>query len=513
MRNHARAGALALAALLLGAAAAQGEVQLSEVISENCVLQRDTMAPVWGWAAPGEKVTVAFAGQSKSATADRFGRWRVQLDPMPASAEGRALTASGPGNAVTVKTVYVGDVWLYLSQSWHLDTRRREKDGHAVRATGLPPISANAAAGVWEHRNHSRRPQAGPGTHSRWTVYRPPGKYYRNDAFYLGVGLARATKAPVGMMGLGASTLESMTPPEGFQAVEAELGQLASDVASWVPHTRRGKAAYLKTLGEIEQWVRRTRATCQRPGVTHEDFTQPPPLPGPPALGRGPTTTYNFVAHRFTPAAMRGIILQPKTFSVGDPHYLAKAKALILGLRQACGRRDLPVCFVQMHSPGRYERQEAKDPNDWVRMRDAQNQLATLPHTTVLATYDLKRTGRSDPDPGLRVAQWAAAVVKGSPVRTGPTYKSHRVVGKTIVVDFTHVGRGLTASAPLGGFQIAGPDKAWHDAKAAIEGDAVVVTCDQVAKPVAARYAWTPEPTKANLYNRDGFPALPFQSP
>ncbi|MHC4252662.1 MAG: hypothetical protein ACYS9X_26390 [Planctomycetota bacterium] len=519
-RAHLGQCALALAAAIFLAAAAGAEVRLAGAFGENCVLQRDTKVPVWGTAAPAERVTVTFAGQTRSAEADAFGRWRVELGAMPASAEGRPLAARGREGEARVAPVYVGDVWLYLSQSWHLGG---PKDLRLDSAT-LPPICANAAD-VWEHRNHSRRPEVRRDQNPRWTAYKTPGRYYRNDAYYLGIGLARATRAPVGVVGLGASTLESMTPAEGFLALEEELGATARAVAEWSPGTPRGREAYLKSLAEIGRWVDRARATCERAGATHEDFTQPPALPGPPALGRGPTTLYNRVAHRFMSAAMRGIIVQPKLYNVGDREYAVKARALVLGLRAACGREDIPVCFVQMHAPGRYEVRETEDQLDWIRMREAQNELARIPRTTVLATYDLKSTSRSEPDIGLRVADWAAAVVRGAAVRSGPRYERHRVDGASIVVDFADVGRGLMAGeartgepvreaegARVGGFEIAGPDGFWREAEASVRGEAVIVTREGIARPVAVRYAWSPGPSAANLYNRDGFPALPFET-
>ena len=398
-------------------------------------------------------------------------------------------------------------------------------------------LQRGVKAPVWEHRNHSRRPPAEADTGGRWTRFKTPGKYFRNDGYHFGAALARATKAPVGVLALGASTLESMTPPEGFQAFEKELGELGAAVTTWTPRTRRGRQAYLAGIKAIEGWVAESRAILDRPDVTFGDLAQPPQLPGPPRFTRAPTTAYNFVIHRYTPAAFRGIVIQPKTFSAGDPLYLVKAKALIRGLREACGRRDLPVCFVQMHSPGRYEKQDAAAPDDWVRMRQAQNELAKIPNVTVVAAYDLKSPGRSEPDPGLRSAQWAAALVAGASVKTGPTYAKHRVDGGKVIVEFSDVGAGLmagqaqtgkpvtpAADGPVGGFQLAGADGTWHDAAAVIApstpstgsgqaGKTVVVSCVKVAGPAAVRYAWTPAPTSANLYNRAGFPALPFAAP
>lgn len=90
---------------------------------------------------------------------------------------------------------------------------------------------------------------------------------------------------------------------------------------------------------------------------------------------------------------------------------------------------------------------------------------------------------------------------------------------------FANVGDGLmtgawkdfrtqeAVGASLQGFQVAGSDGAWHETQAAIKGKLVEVTSDKVPTPVSVRYAWQPSPGGANLYNKNGFPALPFVAP
>jgi sialate O-acetylesterase len=87
-----------LSALLFGCAA-QAEVRLASPFTDHMVLQCDMKVPVWGTAEPGEIVTVEFAGQKKSATADAHGDWRVELKPMKASAEPRELVVTGNRNS------------------------------------------------------------------------------------------------------------------------------------------------------------------------------------------------------------------------------------------------------------------------------------------------------------------------------------------------------------------------------------------------------------------------------
>ncbi len=125
------------------------------------------------------------------------------------------------------------------------------------------------------------------------------------------------------------------------------------------------------------------------------------------------------------------------------------------------------------------------------------------------------------------MAQWALHQTydKKDLVPTGPRYKSHKIKGNTVHISFDHVGKGLmvgkktklepTAEVEGGNlehFSIAGEDKKWVWAKAAISGDTVLVKSKEVPNPVAVRYGFTMNPGNANLYNKDGIPALPFRT-
>jgi sialate O-acetylesterase len=97
----------------LAADAEAAGLKLPGIFTDHMVLQRDMPVPVWGWAEPGEEVTVEFAGQKKTAKAAADGKWMVKLDPLPASAEPRELKV---GDRV-LHDVLVGDVWLCTGQS------------------------------------------------------------------------------------------------------------------------------------------------------------------------------------------------------------------------------------------------------------------------------------------------------------------------------------------------------------------------------------------------------------
>ncbi len=104
------------------ASKATADITLAPVFGHNMVLQRDQQVPVWGWAGPGEKITVVFAGQKKSTTADSSGSWKVILNPLRASAEPQTLSIVAANRQLAtgnrqLTNVLVGDVWLAAGQS------------------------------------------------------------------------------------------------------------------------------------------------------------------------------------------------------------------------------------------------------------------------------------------------------------------------------------------------------------------------------------------------------------
>ena len=114
--------------LLFGfCAALHAEVSCPPIFGDHMVLQRERPITVWGQASPAEKVTVEFAGQTKSSSASENGEWRILLDPLKASAQPRILTVRG-SNVLTFSDVLVGEVWLCSGQS-NMEKPLGEKKG------------------------------------------------------------------------------------------------------------------------------------------------------------------------------------------------------------------------------------------------------------------------------------------------------------------------------------------------------------------------------------------------
>jgi sialate O-acetylesterase len=126
------------------AATARADVTLPAVIGSHMVLQRERPLPIWGWAEPGEEVTVTLDAQKVSAKADDKGRWKVTLEPVKAEgtladAKPHTMTIAGK-NKIVLEDLLIGEVWLGSGQSnmeWSINQSRgaKEHTAAAERAT------------------------------------------------------------------------------------------------------------------------------------------------------------------------------------------------------------------------------------------------------------------------------------------------------------------------------------------------------------------------------------------
>ena len=108
---------LLVAATLLPANAAAAAPSLDPMFGDHAVVQRDAPVRVRGTAAPGERLTVSFAGQTRAARADRRGIWTAQFAAAAAGGPYRIEAVGADGKAAAADEVMVGDVWLCSGQS------------------------------------------------------------------------------------------------------------------------------------------------------------------------------------------------------------------------------------------------------------------------------------------------------------------------------------------------------------------------------------------------------------
>jgi rhamnogalacturonyl hydrolase YesR len=158
--------------------------------------------------------------------------------------------------------------------------------------------------------------------------------------------------------------------------------------------------------------------------------------------------------------------------------------------------------------------------SQWAEARNAQLMALEVPNTAMAVAIDAGEWNDVHPENkqviGERLALAARSVAYGEEdlVYSGPVLDAVAAEDGRLLLTFRHAGSGLEArGGPLRGFAVAGAAGAFEWAQAEIRGDdRIVVWCDAVPRPLRVRYAWADNPESANLYNREGLPASPFEA-
>ncbi len=476
---------------------------LAGVFTDHTVLQRGQAVPVWGWAAPGEAVTVEFAGQKKTEKADANGEWRVRLDPMPASAEARELvvqSATGKQQA-RVADVVVGDVWLCSGQSnMHFRMKSVENSREEIAAANHPAVRFFTV-----NQQFSQKPSVNAS--GAWKLVSPATAADCSAvAYYFGAALQQNVGVPIGLLvsSVGGTRIETWMRPETLAAA----GRSGSLVEKWKGVSRDefeaiGAAyrAYQHERDEVHpQAVRAAKA----------QGAPVPPEPKAPELRchNCPSALHQGMIAPLQPFAIRGAVWYQGETNSGQPApYEKLLPAMIADWRGVWGN-ELPFLFVQL-APYKITHPA---------FREAQQRIwKKTPHTAMVVTTDVGDAANIHPTRkrpvGERLALAARALSYGEKVEySGPLFTRLSIEKNRAVLSFTHVGGGLMAKGEaLQGFTLAGADGKFLAATAAIEGATVVVTSEKIPNPTAVRYGWAMVP-EGNLFNREDLPAVPFRT-
>ncbi|HYE97355.1 MAG TPA: sialate O-acetylesterase [Planctomycetota bacterium] len=496
-----RAALVLLFATVL-ASTAVADVKVPTVISDRMVLQRDKPVPVWGWADPGEAVTVEFAGQKKTATAGPDGAWKVALDPMPASAEGRAMSIAGK-NRIELQDVLVGEVWLCSGQSnmqWSVsqcaeaDLEIAAGKHPLIRLITVPQVASQKPLTEFKGQWEACTPQ---------TV-----GSFSAVGYSFGRQLHLTLGVPVGLIdnSWGGSAAEAWVRRDVLEKHDRYAALLKSwddRVAGW--DEAKAKADHAQRLQAWEAGGKKG--------------AQPRPPQNPEGSNHRPSNLYNGVLNPVIGYGIRGTIWYQGESNAGRAYqYRDLFPLLIRSWRDAWGQGDFPFYWVQL-ADFMAEKPEPAE-SAWAELREAQTMtMAALPNTGEAVIIDVGEGKdihpRNKQTVGLRLARWALAKDYGMPIaHRSPTFKSVEKKDGKLVVTFDHVGQGLYAFdvQEVRGCAIAGEDRRFVWAQARIVGkDKIEVWSDAVKDPVAVRYAWADNPV-CNLYSREGLPATPFRS-
>ena len=508
------AGLISLASIT----AVQADVKPAQLFVDHMVIQRDTQAPIWGWADAGEPVTVTGSwGQSATTTADKDGKWSVQLQT-PAAGGPHTISFKGH-NHIELSNVLSGDVWLCSGQSnMQVPVRSANNSAHTIADAEYPQIRTFTVA-----RNPVAEQVEDCG--GEWVVCSPQSvKVFSAVGYFTVRELHKNLDVPIGLIGSywGGTPVEAWTP-WAEQADDtfalARKAALDEDAEAYSPE--KAQADFARKMQQWQKKMERAKAQKKKKRAPRQ-----PSLATDPRLNQNyPGNLYNGMIHPLAPFALKGAIWYQGESNAEvlaqAAHYRLQLARLVRSWRAAWSL-DFPFYSVQLpnYKAPQVEPVEADDP--WAMIREsyvhAGYSTPGMFTCTMIDLGDAKNIHpRNKEDVGRRMASTILNKTYGKGTPTTPMMKSFKIEGSEVVVEFDYTGSGLMAKGgKLKTFAIAGADQKFVSAEAEIvtrEGvDCVVVRSAEVQAPVAVRYAWASNPAECNLYSREGFPASPFRT-
>ena len=494
---------------------ASADVRLPQIFGDNMILQQKTSNAVWGFAEPGEKVTVKSSwGSEVRAVADKIGRWKVLLKT-PGHGTGYRLTVQGK-NTLTVRNVAIGEVWLCAGQSnmgWRLSAVfGGAKDAALANYPNLRIFRSE--------RKHSHQPQED--CVAKWAPCAPDSAATCSAvSFYFARKLHQELKIPIGIV----VQAYAGTPIEGWMPREIQMNDPRTrkdveetDKISAAYDITQAKKQLERAMQRWKQGERRGKPVLRTPGNWGHQY---------------PGNIFNGMIHPVRPYGIRGAIWYQGERNAKDVpqalNYRRQITLLINYYRSSWhelsggnAAKDFPFYFTQLPSwtPAQEKPVEHLEAA-WAVNREMMRLVASeVPNTGMAVSIDtgdvIALHPKNKKPIGLRHAYLALKQVYGKDiVDNGPIFKKQTIKGNQISLEFDAVGSGLMTARPgkMNSFAIAGNDRKWHWADAKIKGDVVVVSSMEVSTPVAVRYAWAMNPSQRNLlYNKEGLPASPFRT-
>jgi len=506
MSARLRGVCVILVCVWLPAPVTAAELALGTPFADHMVLQRDKPVPVWGWAEPGDTVTVAFAGQRRSATAAPDGTWMVRLEPLVASAAPAVLTVTSDrsGGPLTVADVLVGEVWLGSGQSnMAMQVSRAADFAREQAAADLPLVRMfrEESAGAAE-------PQARGKGH--WEISTPDTVgSFSATLFFFGREVHRALGVPVGLI----NSSVGGTPIEAW--IDADAQRRSPELADVLAALAAEEAAFDReqVAAQHEQALAKWREAARAAREAGRPVPRQPKSPFAGRSSRRPGSLSNGKIAPLVPFALRGVLWYQGEANARPgraEHYRHQLPLLVRDWRAKWGE-ELPFAWVQLPNFRR-------EGDGWMVVREAMLESLRLPHTGMAITVDIGDPRDIHPankqDVGRRLAAWALADVYGStvPARSGPLPAGSEARGGEVTCRFDDAdGLRDRDGGTLDGFELADAAGTWQPARARIGGTSVIVSADGVAAPTAVRYGWAADP-KCDLVNAAGLPASPFRA-
>ena len=471
-----------LAVAFVCGSTARAKVTFPSVISDNMILQQNTAVTLWGWSDSGKSVSVTTGWDKKKTVTrpDAFGKWTVKVNTPSASCQPYEITVSD-GEKVTLKNILIGEVWFCSGQSnMEMPVKgygSQPAEGGTDAILAARPERPIRICNIKKCSSTTVKEQ----TEGSWLLHTPENVANTSaTAYFFADYLQARIDVPVGIL-----------------------------VSSW------GGSS-------IETWLDRETIERDFPGEFDLFYLG---QPWDKSYGKKdhswPCLLYNGQVNGLVPYTFKGMLwYQGEANRKRPEQYLRLMQSYAKMMREKFQNPNAPYYFVQI-APYMYD--TSRETNHFTSgyLYEAQQKASELiPYSGMAVTVDIGEIGTIHPckkrEVGKRLALLALVNDYGfkgvDPV--SPTYQSITFDGNKATVRFKVDKLGLSPMrTQFGGFEIAGADKVFHEAKAILAKDraCVEVWSDEVPEPVAVRYCFR-NWAVGTVYNNYGIPVAPFRT-
>lgn len=244
-----------------------------------------------------------------------------------------------------------------------------------------------------------------------------------------------------------------------------------------------------------------------------------PPQPSVTNFQNHPTGLYNAMIHPLRDYAIKGVIWYQGESDCGmnnSMDYEAHLMSLIQDWRKQWHNSELPFVIVQLANFQEWKPTPME--SGIANVREAQRMVSLNNKCVGLATaIDLGESNDIHPLNKKDLAHRCVlqfdkiAYGNGNFVADGPLPSKATFTKETgILIKFQKDGGVIADSNELEGFTVASDDKIYHNAKAYLRNNMIVIPWQSPKRPKYVRYAWQNNP-KSTLYNTLGLPSSSFQ--
>ncbi|MCK0135449.1 sialate O-acetylesterase [Arenibacter sp. S6351L] len=472
-----------------------GGLKLPTLYGENMVFQRNVPLVIKGSANALDEIAVHLNGETKRTKVSQHGQWQVQYPPQKAGGPYSLEIASGKSGKISIKKVYIGEVWLASGQSNMDFTLNQALHGSTIlKDSTNSNIFLFSMDGKAHPSNHSFSKEELLSCNST-DYFRSSGWSNSRDAimekfsaiaYSFAYNLQRELKVPVGIVcnAVGGSTTQSWISREALETTHETISLLND--------------THLNPL--VQPWVSERKAKNLQ---STKDFGIKARHPF------DPTMLFDAGIYPIKDFPIKGVIwYQGESNAEREELHSKLFRMLVTDWRNHWKNPDLPFNFVQLSSMDR--------PN-WGAFRDSQRRLLSIPNTGMVVSSDLGHPTDVHPkekwELGKRLSNTALAKNYGVDIPySGPLLDFVNVRNKVLEIHFLHAEGLRTKDGKIVlDIEIAGADKIFLKAESQIDNEVLKIWNEQIKNPRYVRYGYNSY-TNGNLTNMHMMPASTFSN-